>query len=390
MSFCVLIVDDEESARQNIGEFLKGKGHEIIEAGTLTEARERVKRGEGDVILLDVQLPDGYGPTLIMETAMLAVRPPIIVITGFGDIETAVDAMKNGALDFLTKPLDFVQLDKSLAKALEIVAMRREIAHYREQQMKNSNFVIGQTPLMKIVVEQALKAADAQVSVMITGENGTGKDVLAQYIHANGPRASKPFIAINCAAIQHTVLESELFGHEAGAFSSADRKKLGLMEVADNGILFMDEISSMPLEIQAKLLRAIETHSFMRVGGTQLISVDIQVVVASNRDLQAMVKEGSFRQDLYYRLKKIDLDLPPLRERKVDIPEMVGYFIRQNNGRQGANITGVSPQAMEALLKYDWPGNIRELANAIERALIFCDGETIALGDLPRDILNPR
>ncbi|PKN98181.1 MAG: hypothetical protein CVU42_13135 [Chloroflexi bacterium HGW-Chloroflexi-4] len=390
MSFCVLIVDDEESARQNIGEFLKAKGHEIIEAGTLAEARERAKRGEGDVILLDVQLPDGYGPNLIMETAMLAVRPPIIVITGFGDIETAVDAMKNGALDFLTKPLDFVQLDKSLAKALEIVAMRREIAHYREQQMKSSNFVIGQTPLMKIVVEQALKAADAQVSVMITGENGTGKDVLAQYIHANGPRASKPFIAINCAAIQHTVLESELFGHEAGAFSSADRKKLGLMEVADNGILFMDEISSMPLEIQAKLLRAIETHSFMRVGGTQLINVDIQVVVASNRDLQAMVKEGSFRQDLYYRLKKIDLDLPPLRERKVDIPEMVGYFIRQNNGRQGANITGVSPQAMEALLKYDWPGNIRELANAIERALIFCDGETIALGDLPRDILAPR
>ncbi|HCS39289.1 MAG TPA: hypothetical protein DIW44_06875 [Anaerolineaceae bacterium] len=390
MSFCVLIVDDEESARQNIGEFLKGKGHEIIEAGTLADARERVKKGEGDVILLDVQLPDGYGPNLIMETAMLAVRPPIIVITGFGDIETAVDAMKNGALDFLTKPLDFIQLDKSLAKALEIVAMRREIAHYREQQMKNSNFVIGQTPLMKIVVEQALKAADAQVSVMITGENGTGKDILAQYIHANGPRASKPFIAINCAAIQHTVLESELFGHEAGAFSSADRKKLGLMEVADNGILFMDEISSMPLEIQAKLLRAIETHSFMRVGGTQLINVDIQVVVASNRDLQAMVKEGSFRQDLYYRLKKIDLDLPPLRERKVDIPEMVGYFIRQNNSRQGANITGVSPQAMEALLKYDWPGNIRELANAIERALIFCDGETIALGDLPRDILNPR
>lgn len=390
MSFCVLIVDDEDSARQNIGEFLKGKGHEIIEAGTLADARERVKRGEGDVILLDVQLPDGYGPTLIMETAMMAVRPPIIVITGFGDIETAVDAMKNGALDFLTKPLDFVQLEKSLAKGLEIVAMRREIAHYREVQMKKSNFVIGQTPMMKTVVEHSLKAAEAQVAVMITGENGTGKDVLAQYIHANGPRASKPFIAINCAAIQHTVLESELFGHEAGAFSSADRKKLGLMEVADNGILFLDEISSMPLEIQAKLLRAIETHSFMRVGGTQLINVDIQVIVASNRDLQAMVKDGSFRQDLYFRLKKIDLELPPLRERKMDIPEMVGYFIRQNNGRQGANITGVSPQAMEALVKYDWPGNIRELANAIERALIFCDGETIALGDLPRDILNPR
>jgi len=267
--------------------------------------------------------------------------------------------------------------------------MRREIAHYRTQQMQKSNFVIGQTPLMKTVVEQSLKAAEAQVSVMITGENGTGKDVLAQYIHANGPRANKPFVAINCAAIQHTVLESELFGHEAGAFSSADRKKPGLMEVADGGILFMDEISSMPLEIQAKLLRAIETHSFMRVGGTTLIKVDIQVIVASNRDLQAMVKEGSFRQDLYYRLKKIDLDVPPLRERKVDIPELVGFFIRTYNASQGLNITGVSPQAMEALQKYDWPGNIRELGNAIERALIFCDGETINLADLPRDIANP-
>ncbi len=389
MSYCVLIVDDDVNARQFIAEFLKSKGHEVAEAGTLSEARDLVRKGEGDAILLDVQLPDGYGPNLIVETAQLPVRPPIIVVTGFGDIETAVDAMKNGATDFLTKPLDFVQLEKSLNKALEIVAMRREIAHYRTQQMQKSNFVIGQTPLMKTVVEQSLKAAEAQVSVMITGENGTGKDVLAQYIHANGPRANKPFLAINCAAIQHTVLESELFGHEAGAFSSADRKKPGLMEVADGGILFMDEISSMPLEIQAKLLRAIETHSFMRVGGTTLIKVDIQVIVASNRDLQAMVKEGSFRQDLYYRLKKIDLDVPPLRERKVDIPELVGFFIRTYNASQGLNITGVSPQAMEALQKYDWPGNIRELGNAIERALIFCDGETINLADLPRDIANP-
>lgn len=390
MSYCVLVVEDDDNTRQNISEFLKEKGYEVSEAAKLAEAREKVAKGEGDVILLDVQLPDGYGPTLINETAMMQVRPPIIVITGVGDIETAVSAMKDGAADFFTKPVDFGELEKSLTKALEVVAMRREIAHYREMQMQKSNFVIGQTPLMKTVVEQSLKAAEAQVSVMITGENGTGKDVLAQYIHANGPRAGKPFIAINCAAIQHTVLESELFGHEAGAFSSADKKKPGLMEVADGGILFLDEISSMPLEIQAKLLRAIETHSFMRVGGTALIKVDIQVIVASNRDLQAMVKEGSFRQDLYYRLKKIDLDVPPLRDRKVDIPELTGYFIRMYNGLQGLNITGVSEQAMEALQKYNWPGNIRELANAIERALIFCDGETINLGDLPRDIINPQ
>jgi two-component system response regulator AtoC len=389
MSISILIVEDDVNARQHFANYLRDKGYEPIEAGTLAEARESIKKGNGDVILLDVQLPDGYGPNLLYETAALSTRPPVIVITGYKDIETAVEVMKNGATDFLTKPVDFSQLEKSLQKACEIVSLRRELAHYREQQMKKSNFVIGQTAVMKTIMEQSIKAADAQVSVMITGENGTGKDVLAQYIHANGPRASKPFIAINCAAIQHSMLESELFGHEAGAFTSADRKKPGLFEVADGGVLFLDEVSSMPLEIQAKLLRAIESHAFMRVGGTVLITVDIQVIVASNRDFQAMLADGSFRRDLYYRLKKIEFEIPPLRERKVDIPELIGFFIRQYNGEQGLNITGVSDQAMEAMKNYDWPGNIRELSNAIERAIIFCDGETIQLGDLPRDILTP-
>jgi len=389
MSISVLIVEDEVNARENIGRFLQDKGYELLEAGTLTDARTFLGKGEGDVILLDVQLPDGYGPTLLYEIGAMAVRPPVIVITGYKDIETAVDAMKNGASDFLTKPVDFGQLEKSLQKACELVQLRRELAHYREQQIQKSNFVVGQTQTMKTIMEQSLKAAEAQVSVMITGENGTGKDVLAQYIHANGPRASKPFVAINCAAIQATMLESELFGHEAGAFTSADRKKPGLFEIADGGVLFLDEISSMPVEIQAKLLRAIENHSFLRVGGTSLIKVDIQVIVASNRDFTAMLEDGSFRRDLYYRLKKIEFEIPPLRERKGDIPELVGFFIRTYNGKQGLNITGMSEQALEALKNYEWPGNIRELANAVERAIIFCDGETIQLGDLPRDIVAP-
>jgi len=389
MSISVLIVEDEVNARENVGRFLQDKGYELLEAGTLADARTFLGRGEGDVILLDVQLPDGYGPTLLYEIGAMAVRPPVIVVTGYKDIETAVDAMKNGASDFLTKPVDFGQLEKSLQKACELVQLRRELAHYREQQIQKSNFVVGQTQAMKTIMEQSLKAAEAQVSVMITGENGTGKDVLAQYIHANGPRASKPFVAINCAAIQATMLESELFGHEAGAFTSADRKKPGLFEIADGGVLFLDEISSMPVEIQAKLLRAIENHSFMRVGGTSLIKVDIQVIVASNRDFTAMLEDGSFRRDLYYRLKKIEFEIPPLRDRKGDIPELVGFFIRTYNGKQGLNITGMSEQALEALKNYDWPGNIRELANAVERAIIFCDGETIQLGDLPRDIVAP-
>ncbi len=389
MSISVLIVDDEENARVNIGGYLEKKGYEVLGAATMDEARDKIRKGEGDVVLLDVQLGGEYGPNLLYETASMQNRPPFIIMTGFGDVETAVDAMKNGAVDFLQKPINFVQLEKSLKHASEIVAMRRELDHYREAQMDKSNFVVGENEMVKTSIRQSLVASEKQVSVLITGETGTGKDVIAKYIHASGPRANKPFISINCAAIQSTMLESELFGHEAGAFTSADRKKAGLMEIADGGVLFLNEISSMPLDIQAKLLTAIETHSFRRVGGTALINVDVQVLAASNRNLKEMIKKGEFREDLYYRLKVVDLDLPPLRERKEDIPELVGFFIRQNNARLGMNVVNVSSQAMQALQNYSWPGNIRELSNAIERAMLFCDGETINLADLPKDITTP-
>lgn len=386
MGLSVLVVDDEENARTFVGTFLKKKGYEVIEAGTLAEARDKVKKGEGDVVLLDVQLNGEYGLNLLYETAVMLVRPPIIVITGFGNIDMAVEAMKNGATDFLSKPLNMAQLEKSLQRASEIVAMRRELEHYRETQMQKSNFVIGENEVVKNTIQQALVAAEKQVSVLITGETGTGKDVIAKYIHSTGPRANKPFISINCAAIQTTMLESELFGHEAGAFTSADRKKPGLMEIADGGVLFLNEIASMPVDTQAKLLTAIETHSFRRVGGTALIKVDVQVIAASNRDLKVLINKGDFREDLYYRLKVVDLDMPPLRERKEDIPELVGFFIREGNARQGVNVQDVSPKAMEALINYSWPGNIRELSNAIERAILFCDGMTINVADLPKDV----
>jgi DNA-binding NtrC family response regulator len=278
------------------------------------------------------------------------------------------------------------QLEKSLQRACETVAMRRELDHYREAQLRAVNFVVGNNEVVKDTVKQALVAAEKQVSVLITGETGSGKDVIAKFIHASGPRANKPFISINCAAIQNTMLESELFGHEAGAFTSADRKKPGLMEIADDGVLFLNEISSMPVDTQAKLLTAIESHSFRRVGGTVLINVDVQVLAASNRDLKEMIRKGEFREDLYFRLKVVDLDMPPLRERREDIPELVGFFVRESNARLGMNVIEVSPQAMELMQKYAWPGNIRELANAIERAMLFCDGLTINVGDLPKDI----
>jgi two-component system response regulator AtoC len=386
MSVTVLVVDDEANARQNIEEYLSPLGYEVIGVATLNDARSCIHRGDGDVILLDVTLPDGYGPDLLYETSNLPSRPPIIIITAHGDIDMAVEAMKNGAHDFLTKPIQLAQLETSIQRACEIVQMRRELAHLRQTQKDRVNFVAGKSAAMKNVLTQALKASQAQVSVLITGETGTGKDVLANYIHKNGPRANKSMVAINCAAIQSTVLESELFGYEAGAFTGADRRKIGLMEIAEATILFLDEISSMPLDIQAKLLRAIEDHSFRRVGGTNMINVDVQIVAASNRNLKEMINNGEFRQDLYFRLKVVNLEMPPLRDRKADIPELVGFFMRENNMKMGVNVEDTTGRAMEALIRYDWPGNIRELRHAIERAMLFCDGRVIDLPDLPADI----
>ena len=386
MAMTVLIIDDEENARENIGQFLTAKGYEVKGAATLAEGRASLQRGDGDIVLLDVQLPDGYGPNLLYETAGMPFRPPIILITAYGEIDMAVDAMKNGAHDFLTKPIVLSQLEKSIERAGEVIAMRRELLHLRQSQQEKGKFIVGKSPAMHAVLSQAQRAAEKSVSVLITGETGTGKEVLAKFIHSIGPRSTKPFIAINCAAIQNTMLEAELFGFEAGAFTGADKRKTGLMEVADQGILFLDEIASMPLDIQAKLLRALEERAFRRVGGTSMIKVDVQIIAASNRPLSALINDGQFREDLFYRLKVVDLHVPPLRDRKPDIPELVGFFIRQHNIQQGSNVVGISPMAIAALMAYDWPGNIRELSNAIARAILFCDGETIELGDLPSEI----
>jgi DNA-binding NtrC family response regulator len=241
---------------------------------------------------------------------------------------------------------------------------------------------------MNHAIELARRASEMGVSALITGPTGTGKEVLARFIHQSGPRANKPFIDINCPAIQPTMFESELFGHEAGAFTGATQRRNGLMEIADGGILFLDEISSMPVDLQAKFLRALEERSFRRVGGTKLIKVDVQIIAASNRNLREMIDKHEFREDLYYRLKVVDLDLPTLAERKDDIPDLVGYFVRRFNMRQGSNIIDVSPRAMQAMMNYDWPGNIRELSNTIERAILFCDDPVIDLNHLPLEIIN--
>lgn len=387
MSATILVVDDVDTAREAIADSLRKDGKEVLEAGTLKEARGYLQQNKADICVLDILLPDGNGLSLLDEVIQMASQPKFIVITAHGQIDYAVEAMKKGAIDFITKPIDMKTLKQSIGRAEELVAMRRELEHLRSSQSSTSKFVVGNHPRMQSLINLAQRAAEASVSVLITGESGTGKEVMANFVHQVGPRQQKPFIAINCAAIANTLLESELFGHEANAFTGASNKrKHGLMEVADGGILFLDEISSMPLDMQAKLLRAIEEHAFRRVGGTTLIRVDVQIIAASNQSLKDMIKRGEFREDLYYRLKVVDLDIPPLRKRKADIPELVGLLLRHANMSIGSNIKDVSPRAMEALMSYDWPGNIRELRNAIERAVIFCDDAAIDVNHLPMEI----
>lgn len=380
MSATILIVDDEEAARGFISEALGDAGYEAIAAGSLEEAHQAIDAGNADVVMLDMILPDGSGMSLLDRLSRENPSPPVIVITAFGEVETAVEAMKKGAQDFLQKPLDLQRLLSAVERAREVVSLRRELDLLRRSSHGEVEWVVGESPAMHQIVREAERAANASVSVLITGETGTGKEILARAIRTWGPRADKPFVPINCAALPDTMIESELFGHEAGAFTGAQKRKSGLIEVADGGILFLDEISSTRTEMQAKLLRVLDEQRFRRVGGVNEITVDIQIVAASNRDLPTMVKDGTFREDLFYRLKVVDLHLPPLRERTTDIPALVGTFIRQINSRTANAVNGISPRAIDALKAHAWPGNIRELRHSVERAMLFCDDEILDIG----------
>jgi two-component system response regulator AtoC len=385
MTATVLVVDDEETARRFVSEALGDAGYEALEAGSLAEANKALDAGAADIILLDVFLPDGSGLAFLDRVARENPSPPVIMMTAFGEVDIAVEAMKKGAQDFLQKPLDLDRMLQAVERSREVVSLRRELDVLRRSSQGQIEWIIGETPRMQKVAREAERAATASVSVLITGETGTGKEVLAQSIRAMGPRAAKPFVPVNCAALPDTMIESELFGHEAGAFTGATKRKPGLLEVADTGILFLDEIASTKPDMQVKLLRMLDEHRFRRVGGVTEISVDIQILAASNRDLPEMLKAGTFREDLYYRLKVVDLHLPPLRDRIVDIPALVGTFIRQINQSTGNAISGITPRALSALKAYRWPGNIRELRHMVERVMLFCDDEVIDIGHLPSE-----
>ena len=386
MTATILLVDDEKNARKNIGSYLETEGYEVLLAADLKTARKHLSAQEADIVLLDVQLPDGYGPDLLAETAQLPNRPPIIMITAHGKIDMAVEAMKNGAHDFIQKPIKFDRLEQSIKRAQDLVEMREELNHFRKTQREALDSIVINSDIMRNVFIEAQRAAKRSTSILITGETGTGKEVLARAIHRMGERSDKPFIDINCAAVQNTMLESELFGYEAGAFTGAQKRKRGLIEVADEGILFLDEISSMSADMQAKVLRALEERSFRRVGSTTSIQVDVQVLAASNKNLLEIIEKGEFREDLYYRLKVINIDIPPLREHPDDIPGLAGHFIKTNNPKMGINIENMTPAALDLLKAYSWPGNIRELRNVIERAMIFCDEATIDVQHLPAEL----
>ena len=386
MTTTILIVDDEDNFREGFDQYLTNKGYNVHSAANLTDARKILRENEIDIVLLDVQIGKEYGPDFLDDINRTRPTPVTILLTAYGEVDVAVSAMKNGALDFMSKPLNLQELESNLKQAEVIIRFRKEMESYWTTADKKFEYIEGINPRMKRLFQDATRAAKAGASVLIYGETGSGKEIISKFIHKNGARASKPMVAINCAAISPTVLESELFGHEAGSFTGATAKTQGLFEQADGGILFLDEISSMSLEMQAKILRAIEDKKIRRVGGTKEIPVDVQIIAASNRNLKQMIEEKTFRDDLYYRLRVVDISIPPLRERTEDIPELAAYFIKKTNMEHGLNIQGISPQVLRAFQKYSWPGNIRELRNVIERASILCLGSTIELCDIDPEI----
>jgi two-component system, NtrC family, response regulator AtoC len=388
MSLTILLVEDDALARSFMVPMLADAGYEVREAESLAAAHRSLDRNEADLVVLDVELPDGYGPSLFDRIHREHPGLPVIVVTGFGDINMAVEAMKLGALDFIQKPVVMTRLQQAVSKAAEMVSLARELAHLRSAHLPSGSWVIGTTPAMKRLEHQLSRVAPSNATILITGESGTGKEVVAAAVHKMSPRAGRPWVPINCANFSDTLLESELFGYEAGAFTGATKRKEGLFVTANGGTLFLDEISSMRPELQARLLRVLEDRSIRRLGGTSETRVDVRIVAASNRNLPDMVASGAFREDLYHRLNVVELSLPPLRERMDDIQPLIYYFIDRYNREMGRSVQGLGPGALEVLKAHRWPGNIRQLRNAVERAMLFADGDTLDIGHFASEIVG--
>jgi len=388
----ILVVDDEANARNGLRHILTDEGFSVMEAADGQEALEKLAEVAPDVVLADVRMPRMDGLTLLKKAKEQGCSAAFLMMTAYGGVDTAVEAMRAGAENFLVKPLDVNAVLVVLEKVLERRRLLRETEMLRERVRERYRFnnIIGEGPELQAVFDVVKRSAPTKATVLILGESGTGKELIAQAIHEESPRRDKPFVKVNCAALSESLLESELFGHEKGSFTGAAGRREGRFEVADGGTLFLDEIGDISPALQIKLLRVLQQHEFERVGGTETLTVDIRVVTATNKDLAAEVKAGKFREDLYYRLNVVAITLPPLRNRKGDIPALVDFFIQKYSGAYGKAIKGLAPGTLNALLNHDWPGNVRELENVIERAIVLARADHLTSDDLPAALLGPH
>jgi len=384
-SHTILVVDDDDAHRTMLKTLIGGWGYDISQANDGSVAIEMVNQQPFDLILMDIRMLKTSGLEALEQIKLINPAIPVIIMTAYSSIDTAVEAIKKGAYDYLTKPLDFDRLRLIMDRAMEHVSLKVENLKLKSE--IDSRFdrqqIIGNGPAMTALLETVSQVAPSEATVVITGQSGTGKELIAGAIHHNSPRRDGPLVKINCAAISENLLESEMFGHEKGSFTGANRRKEGRFVQADNGSLFLDEVSEMPLGMQVKLLRVLQERELTRVGGEAVLKVDVRVIAATNRNLEEMVTAGEFRQDLYYRLNVVELNVPELAHRREDIPLLAQAFLSSFAEKNHKRIKGFTPQAMDVLVRYDWPGNVRELMNAVERAVVLARDTYLDTGDLP-------
>ena len=384
----VLVVDDDPASRRLLEVRLRPLECDVTTAGNGELALTAIRKDVPDLVLLDLQMPRIGGMDVLRALRQDGIEVPTIVITAHGSIETAVEAMKHGAHDFVTKPIDANHFDIVIRKALERVELKRELELFSAETDKRYHLVVGKSEKMRDAVETAKKSANSRATVLLLGESGTGKEVFARAIHNWSDRRDQPFVAINCVGLSKELLESELFGHEKGAFTGADQQKKGKVELANGGTVFLDEVGDISQELQTKLLRFLQEREFDRVGGVRPVKVDVRIIAATNRDLDDAVKIGRFREDLYHRINVIPITLPPLRERNQDIPALSKHFLRRYSSESKKNFAGIADDALGKLVTYGWPGNVRELANTIERAVVLGRGPVLGIDDLPGRIAS--
>lgn len=384
----VLIIDDEPLQREILATILSEEGYNVLSASCLQEARDLIAESFPEIILTDLKLGNENGIDILTDLPHEPFMPSVIVITAFGTISSAVDAIKKGAFDYLTKPVDKEILLLTVKKAQERANLLKENLRLREELYGHFKIegIVGKSKKMSQILDIVRKVTPTSATVLISGESGTGKELIAKAIHYNSPRKDKPFIAINCAAIPETLIESELFGYEPGAFTGANTRKIGLLESAQGGTIFLDEIAELPLTLQSKLLRVLQEKEVRRIGGKDTTKVDVRIIAATNKNLADEVQKSKFREDLYYRLKVVTVEIPPLRERKEDIPELARFFIDKYSREFGKRISSIDERALNALIEYNWPGNIRQLETVIERAIIICEGDKIMLKDIQDEL----